>query len=225
MLRTLKSRLAFFVVGLFVVSSASVFADTVNFQWEDTTSEVPGSEFSLTLEGSGQDWVATLTVNTALATFPGWYINYITLHLDGGQSPLVSNFLFNGLAPPDDTNWNAFLGGDEVDLLKKMHFPQNSWVGLYTDGIVDGGNNIAEGVPLDNGTATWTFDLLLAGGSVLNESPSIQVGYFSGWYNGGGKYKVKFTQMSQTAGPEPGTLLLVGSGLLGGAFFRKRLKQ
>ncbi len=25
--------------------------------------------------------------------------------------------------------------------------------------------------------------------------------------------------------PEPGTLLLVGSGLLGGAFFRKRLKQ
>ena len=91
MLRTLKSRLAFFVVGLFVVSSASVFADTVNFQWTDTTSEVPGSEFTLTLVGSGQIWSATLMVNTAAATFPDWSINYITLHLDGGQSPLVTS--------------------------------------------------------------------------------------------------------------------------------------
>jgi len=96
MIRTFKNTLAFLVVVLFVVNSASVFADTVNFQWEDTTSEVPGSEFTLTLEGSGQIWSATLTVNTALATFPGWYINYITLHLDGGQSSLVTNLLFNG---------------------------------------------------------------------------------------------------------------------------------
>lgn len=151
-------------------------------------------------------------------TFPDWSINYVTLHLDGGQSPsLVPTSL-----PP---GWSAAEGGDNKNLLKRMHFPQNSWIGFYNDGIEGGGEDLTNGVSLDGSTATWSFDFTLAAGSVLNESPSIQVGYFSGYENGGGKYKVKFTQMSQTVVPEPGTLLLVGSGLLGGAFFRKRLKQ
>ena len=213
----LKKRLVFFVTFLCVVSSVSVFAGTVTFQWEDTTSEVPGSTFELTINGEGPNWSATLTVDTINS--PGWYINYITLHLDGGTRPDVALTA----APPGF--WNA-IGTGEVDLLKKRHFPQSSWIGFYTDGIAGGSKDIDEGVLLDGGSATWTFYFELLGGSILNESPSIQVGYFSGWYNGGGKYKVKFTQMSQSV-PEPSTLLLLlsGTGFLAGvARFRRKME-
>jgi len=207
-----------------VVSSVSICADT--FVFEDTTSDVPGSVFTLSITPKGgQDFFAMLTVST-VATSPDWYINYLTLRLDGDERPLVENF-----GGPTG-NWNAIGGDDsEVDLKKKEDFPRDDWIGFYTNGIVaDGSIDITEGVLLDGGTATWFFDFTLDSESNLDESPRLQVGYYD--YNPdarGGRGKYYRTQMSQQPDvaptPEPGTLLLVGSGLLGGAFFRKRLKQ
>ena len=194
-----RNKLSFFIIVLFVVSSASVFADTIEFTFTDTTSEQPGSMFTLTLVGSGLHWSATLTVNT-VATSPDWYINYLTLHLDGGQRPSVMNF--NG--PP---NWNIIGDGNpQEDVHKRNSFPQNSWIGLYTTGILDDDSiDITQGVLLENGgSATWTFDFWLAPGSILNESPSIQVGYFNYDETRGGRRggKIFFTQRSKPS-PNP----------------------
>lgn len=197
------------------------------FTFFDTTSEQQGSMFTLTLDGAGRHWSATLDVITADS--PDWFINYITLHLDGGQRPMVDNFV----GPTG--NWNAIGSGEaEVSVLKRGgDFPQNSWIGLYTTEIENAVKNdpaigdIDKGVELDTVPASWTFDVWLADGTILNLSPSIQVGYYNFDPDSGRDGKIFFTQMSQEPDvvPEPATLLLVGSGLLGGAFFRKRLKQ
>ncbi len=228
---SLKNTLSVFVMVLFVMSSASVFADPIVFQWTDTSSEVPGSMFTLTITSlGGVNYNAVLEGKTfdQLGIFgESWYINYITLHLDGGQSP--TSLTLNSVVtegPVVHGNWMIVEGGADKDLLKRMHFPQSSWMGLYTTDIEDDGIGVdtTQGVLLDGLTTTWDFDFELA--ADLNEFPSIQVGYFGeGDYNRGGQYKFDFTQMSETVIPEPATLLLVGSGLLGGAFFRKRSKQ
>ena len=121
-------------------------------------------------------------------------------------------------------------GNPQEDVHKRNSFPQNSWIGLYTTGILDDDSiDITQGVLLENGgSATWTFDFWLAPGSILNESPSIQVGYFNYDETRGGRRggKIFFTQMSQTV-PEPSTLILLlsGTGLLAGAAgFRRKMK-
>ena len=208
-----------FLVTFLLVGSASVFAGPIVFT--DTTSDVPGSVFTLSITpAGGQNYSATLTVDT-VATSPSWYIDYMTLDLNGGKSPAVSSssLSFQGGGPG---NWNIVPGGSDVGLLKKKHFPQNSKIGFYVNGIAAPNHDVTEGVLLDGLSATWSFDFTLAAGSILSNSPSIQVGYFN--YESTGRVgkggTLYFTQMSQTATsvPEPSTLILLLSsiGVLGG---------
>ena len=216
---SLRNRLSCFVLVLFVVSSVSVFADTVQFGWTDTTSGVPDSVFTLSITPqSGQDFSATLKVNTALVTSSNWYIDTIALHFDNGQTPTVTN-----LTSSPGVHWQFANGGTDVDLLKNKKFPKNSWFGFYVDGIENGGMAIEQGVLLDGDMAIWTFDFTLDGIILQEQTPSIQVDYFN--YDDSGKNgKIYSTQMSQKF-PEPSTLILLLSSmgvLAGAAAFRRK---
>ena len=215
----MRNLFAFLITLLFIVGSGSLFAGTVDY-----TSDVPGTSFGLSITSTGntlegeQSFTAILTANTVY-TSPYWYIDYITLDLDVGNSGVT----VTGLVGPTGY-WEYANGGADIDLLKKNNFPPNSKIGFYVDGIANGGMDINEGVLLDGSTAIWTFDFLLAGGGILAEAPGIQVGYFNYEDTGKNGGKISATQYSGRL-PEPSTLILLLSSmgfLAGAAGFRKR---
>ena len=210
----LKKALIILAAGL--LAPGLCLADSVTIT--DVTSDVPGTMYTLTITPlGGSSFSATLSAATVNITSDDWYINWIRLQLDGGTQPTVSGFS----GPTGD--WNALGAGDgQVDVLKANNFPQGGRIGFFTDGILDPGTiAITQGAFLDGSTYSWAWNFTLGGGTSLNPSPALQVGYFDGFAGGSENYK--FTQMSQEFRVvAPSTLLLLGAGLFGLVWVRKQ---
>jgi hypothetical protein len=156
---------------------------------------------------------ATLTAKTDANS--GWYIDWFAIKFDGGTTGVISPI--TSLNAPG-ADW--VVGNGTVDFFKYTDFPNNTWTGAYDIGLTS--NQYNGGVALDGNTYTWSFDFVL--NAPFNPSPSFQVGYYGPL--AGGSNNVSFNRMSETFWlPEPGTLVLLGSGLLGlGLYQRKQRK-
>jgi len=201
----------------------------------DSTLLGAGSPITYTLDFSATS--ATFTIQTPAA--PGgaaWYGGWFLFKLFDGNNPADLSLV----TTPAGT-WTVSDGGTNstVQVLQSGSYPSvgtlrtDGFSGFYLGNLESGQDlNYIQGINLTGGISTniFTFDITSTGGNLNTDAVNFKVGYYDGLVWGGcGRdcTEIKNINTSQLSTdlqsvPEPGTLLLLGSGLLmAGAFVRR----
>lgn len=189
------------------IASALVYTDT-------TTKAGFDIDYTLTwVYVSGTTYSATFTIDPNGTNLAGvdWYASAFTFKFDGATPSEITNV---------SGGWTITDGNTNQNFSRDGFSRSDGFSGFYKDALA--------GVLVDGDFAPTviTFDFTLPAGGILNDDiMPFKVGYWSTLEQGN-----NFGQLSKELDgnqvPEPGTLLLLGGGLVGLALYgRKSFKR